>query len=350
MNTKIESKKDQWFKYWLYLGLFMALIQVILGGITRLTGSGLSITEWKLVTGIFPPLSTESWQHEFELYQKSPQFNYLNSYFILEDFKKIYFWEWLHRFWARSIGIIFIIGIIYFSYFKVIAKSWYLKFFNWFVLGGLQGLVGWIMVKSGLMGDAVYVHPIKLATHFCLALILIGYMYWCILDETNATSLSTNSKTVPKFGRVLSGILVILILIQFWFGALVAGSKAAIAAPTWPTLNGQWIPNFTTTIQSTTNYLIKIQFYHRSTGYILLIFALFYTLYQKKHHPSYWILGLLLVQVVLGITTLYYSSFIQVNQWQAFEWSAIIHQINGMLVFLVAIYQLFKNYETRFLY
>jgi cytochrome c oxidase assembly protein subunit 15 len=167
---------------WVFMGVVMLIIQVLLGGITRLTGSGLSITEWDVITGALPPLSNQQWMIEFDKYRNTPQFHLLHSYFTLSDFKFIFFWEWFHRIWARLVAVVFIVGFIYLVW-KNKMKQWMiLPLATLFLIGALQGAVGWIMVASGLTGDAIYVKPTRLAIHFILAIGLIIYAFWVALS------------------------------------------------------------------------------------------------------------------------------------------------------------------------
>src|SRR5580698_6857397 len=155
---------------WIYIGVVLLLVQVILGGITRLTGSGLSITEWDVAAGVIPPLNAAQWQDVFEKYQHTPQFRLVNSGFSLSDFKFIFFWEWFHRFWARMVGVVFLVGFAWLLLKNKIRRSMVRPLIILFLLGALQGAVGWVMVASGLKGDAIYVEPTKLAMHFIFAL------------------------------------------------------------------------------------------------------------------------------------------------------------------------------------
>src|SRR3982750_1701580 len=181
MNT-FSRESSRPVAIWMYAGVVMLLIQVILGGITRLTGSGLSITEWNVVTGAMPPLNAAQWLNEFNKYRQTPQYHLLNSDFNLSDFKFIFFWEWFHRLWARLIGFAFLIPFIYFLVKKKFQQDMIVPLIVLFLLGALQGAVGWIMVASGLTGDAVYVRPTRLALHFVFALGLISYAFWFALQ------------------------------------------------------------------------------------------------------------------------------------------------------------------------
>ena len=177
-----EDYKSRAVANWLLLGVGMTIIQIALGGITRLTGSGLSITEWDVVTGALPPMSEAAWQTLFAKYKTTPQFQLLNFDFTLANFKFIFFWEWFHRLWARTIGLVFAIGFIYFLVKKYFQPKMIRPLVVLFLLGALQGAIGWIMVASGLEGDAVYVKPTRLALHFIFALGLLAYTYWFALS------------------------------------------------------------------------------------------------------------------------------------------------------------------------
>ena len=163
---ELQDKKSRAVANWLILGVAMTIVQIALGGITRLTGSGLSITEWDVVTGTLPPLNQAAWLALFEKYKTTPQFQLLNFDFTIDNFKFIFFWEWFHRLWARTIGLVFAFGFIYFIVKKYFQPSMIRPLVVLFLLGALQGAIGWIMVASGLEGDAVYVKPTRLALHF----------------------------------------------------------------------------------------------------------------------------------------------------------------------------------------
>src|SRR5690554_963452 len=167
----MEDIKRKRVAYWLLTGVFMIVVQIIIGGVTRLTGSGLSITEWKPIMGTIPPLSEADWMEAFEKYQGIAQFKYLNASFTLSDFKFIFFWEWFHRVWARSLGVVFAIPFIYFLVKKYFSKDMIGPLILLFLLGGLQGLIGWIMVQSGLNDTDLHVSHIRLSVHLMAALV-----------------------------------------------------------------------------------------------------------------------------------------------------------------------------------
>lgn len=326
---------------WIGMGVLMLLVQVILGGVTRLTGSGLSITEWNVITGTLPPLNEQSWLEEFNKYKQTPQYQLINTDFSLNDFKFIFFWEWLHRFWARLIGIVFIIGFIYLLAKKYLQREIVKPLLILFLLGALQGAVGWIMVASGLTGDAVYVKPTRLALHFIFAMVLIAYAFWFFLRLVVPKS---QLVAMPRI-RNFTGWLLALMVIQLLFGALMAGHKAATAAPTWPDINGSLLPaSAFREVPLMLNFIenkITIHFVHRSLAYLILALTAWYTisLYRvsgSKTFRQFRPLPALLVgiQVLLGILAVVLSPGIVPNRWGAFEWMAQLHQVTGMLLAL----------------
>jgi len=249
---------------WLLIGVAMIMIQVLLGGITRLTGSGLSITEWKPLLGAVPPLNEQAWHTAFEQYKQIGQYKKINFDFTLSDFKFIYFWEWFHRVWARLMGVVFAIGFIYFLVRKQFKKEMILPMVLLFLLGALQGAIGWIMVKSGLNEENLYVNHIRLAIHFIAALGLLCYVFWFALRLLVADDQKMHLPSLNRFTLLLT----LLLVIQLIYGAFMAGLKAAAYAPTWPTMNGMWIPEGMSNIF---NDPITVQFIHRLLAYLVPI-------------------------------------------------------------------------------
>lgn len=325
---------------WIGIGIVMLMIQVILGGVTRLTGSGLSITEWNVITGTLPPMSEQAWITQFEKYRQTPQFQLLNIDFTLRDFKFIYFWEWFHRLWARFIGVVFVAGFVYLTIKKFLKKEMRIPLITLFLLGALQGAVGWIMVMSGLKGDAVYVAPTRLAMHFIFAFGLIAYAYWFYLELT----VDKNDQLISGKLRSLIGWLVVLIIIQLVFGALMAGHKAATAAPTWPDINGSFLPDSTFADKPfLLNFIenkVTIHFVHRNLAYLLYILIWILTVkLLSVRTPSRAFnkikaipVILVNVQLILGIFALVSSPEIVPSHWGTFEWMAQLHQVVGMLL------------------
>jgi heme a synthase len=325
---------------WLLVGVFMIIIQVLLGGITRLTGSGLSITEWKPIMGALPPMNEQDWNIAFEKYKQIAQFKYLNAHFTLSDFKSIFFWEWFHRLWARLIGVVFIIPFVIFIIKKRFRKDMIRPLLVLFVLGGLQGLVGWIMVQSGLEDDEkLYVSHYRLAIHFIFALGLLCYTLWFALKLLIPSSQITINIRLRRFTAWLIAVLVL----QLIYGAFMAGLKAAAAAPTWPDMNGSWLPKpqpYGSHQVPGVGYLfdnaLVVHFIHRTLGYLVAVLIVIWsinayrirgtTLFQKTKS---WPLVNVLVQVLLGILTV-----INATHPPAFLWLAVAHQFFAMFLLL----------------
>jgi len=330
----MDIKKLRPVAIWLFVGAAMIVVQILLGGLTRLTNSGLSITEWKPILGALPPMNNQDWQAAFENYKQIAQYKYIHNYFTLSDFKFIYFWEWLHRNWARFMGLVFIIPFVYFIYKKIIDRSLFWPMVILFLLGGLQGLVGWIMVSSGVGTDLVYVDHIRLAVHFIAALILLVYVVWFALKLTVPDSKKEN-KPIKNYTIAL----LVLLTIQLIYGAFMAGTHAAKSAITWPGINGRLLPNMEP--DGFLHNLLAIQFVHRSLAFLLTVLIVWFTIKLYKQSKA----GVLyawrnvpllvsLIQAALGILTL--TQYLTPSKL----WLAISHQFVGMLllVCLVVIY------------
>ncbi len=323
------------------IGVGMLIIQVLLGGITRLTGSGLSITKWEIITGFLPPLGEIQWNKAFHFYQQTTQYKLLNYSFTLLDFKAIFFWEWFHRLWGRIIGLAFFIPFTFFLWKRAFKPAMIKPLAILFLLGALQGAVGWIMVLSGLRGDALYVQPVSLALHFLLACVLISYTFWFGLKLLAFPIENKNHRCIKNYSRLLVGV----ILIQLAFGALMAGNKAASAAPTWPDINGSIIPAYIFSPPDRWKAVVEnplvIHFIHRSMAYLIFIGVGVFTILALKIKGSKGfreakLLPPLLVtlQLILGIFTVLASSNIRVTKWNLFEWMAEMHQLVGICLLL----------------
>ena len=357
MNTANRSNKL--VATWLLVGVVMTIIQFVLGGVTRLTGSGLSITEWEVITGALPPLSEEAWLIEFAKYKQTPQFQLLNFEFDLQNFKYIFFWEWFHRLWARIIGLVFAGGFIWFLVAKHFKKEMVKPLVVLFFLGIMQGAIGWIMVASGLEGDAVYVKPTRLALHFIFALGLLSYTFWFALQLSvpkTALQIQAGMHQAVQKAKTFNVAILALLVLQLMYGALMAGHKAAMVAPTWPTINGDYVPS---NLFSDPNFFLNfienkilVHFMHRGIAYILLALVIYWTvkLYQINGSSFFnrikiFPLLLVLLQVLLGIASLLYARSIIPGVWGIFEWMAQIHQLVGMslLLSLVATYYVMRE-------
>jgi cytochrome c oxidase assembly protein subunit 15 len=333
MGNLVRPRSTKPVAIWLLAGVFMIMIQVLLGGITRLTGSGLSITDWDPIMGAIPPLNHQEWMAAFHQYQQTPQYRILNSNYTLHDFKFIFFWEWFHRLWARMLGVVFIIPFIIFLIRRYFTREMVKPMIILFLLGGLQGLVGWIMVKSGLVGDNVSVDHFKLTVHFITAMILLCYTLWFALSLL----IKPEQRAVAPGLERLTLAIIIILTIQLIYGGFMAGLHAALAAHTWPDINGMAVPPGMFRIHPSwvniTNNPITVQFIHRGLAYLLLVLILIWWLRTRRHTASgllrriCWLpVAVVLLQVILGVLTVMHSTIhIPVDL-------AVAHQFVGMLL------------------
>jgi cytochrome c oxidase assembly protein subunit 15 len=316
----MDASAKKWVSTWLFIGLILVFVQVVIGGITRLTDSGLSITEWELVKGVLPPVGDDAWNIAFEKYQihAKKQFESIHSEMTLSDFKVIYFWEWFHRLWARSMGLIFIFPFIYFLYKKWL-PSWLIKNLAVVILlAALAGTFGWIMVASGLDEDnRTWVSAYKLATHLLIATALFSYLFYTYLKVSIQEQFSTFS---PKI-HMLTKILIAICVLQITFGAFMAGMRAGAIHPHWPIFMGNnhllEIAGNPGLIQEAEiiNYegsvWIKsiVQIVHRFLAgilFILLSYIVFLSFknYENIKKASIISLSIVIIQYILGILTL----------------------------------------------
>jgi heme a synthase len=332
-----SSKNNKIIATWLYIGVILIIIQVLLGGVTRLTGSGLSITEWKPIMGALPPLNAAEWQTAFEKYQQIGQYKYINADFTMADFKFIFFWEWFHRNWARFIGLVFFVPFVWFIAKGMIDKKMVPQFILIFFIGALQGLVGWLMVASGLNDDMLFVHYFKLATHFITALLALAVVYWFALYFSN-----TNKVVHPQLqkNKYVGIAIIVLLAIQLCYGAFMAGLKAAAAAPTWPSINGAMVP---AGLWQTSAFAhpIFIHFIHRNLAYILCVLIIIFcvSLYKKStdviiKQNIKWPILFVFLQIILGISTVLFANHPLRNAMGKFEWSAQLHQLVALFLLL----------------
>jgi cytochrome c oxidase assembly protein subunit 15 len=315
--------------YWLLTGCILIFIMVIIGGITRLTDSGLSISNYKLITGTIPPIGETEWQEAFELYQQYPEFQKLHSHFTLEDFKSIYFWEWLHRVIGRLIGIVFIIPFLYFLVTKQLTKKTIKKCIVLLILGSFQGFLGWYMVKSGLV-DRPDVSHFRLAAHLTTAFLTFAATLWVALDL-----IFPEKKVIDKKFRNLIIVGYLVLIFQIIYGAFVAGLKAGLLHNHWPLMNeGKFMHETVYILDPFYKNLIEnpsgIQFIHRTFAYVVVIFILIIwyqakkmnlTKYQNIAIDSLFILvGL---QFLLGVLTIIY---------QVPLWLGVAHQVGAFFL------------------
>ncbi len=307
LNEKIINRL---FFYWLTISLILVFFIIIVGGLTRLTNSGLSITEWELFKGILPPLNKNSWQFYFDQYKQIPQYKLLNFNMSLNEFKVIFYWEYFHRILARAIGLFFLIPLIYFYLSKKIKNNYMRICYYVFILIILQGIIGWYMVKSGLVNDITVSHY-RLSIHLSTAILIISSIYWLLLNvnsNRNKVFFTFSSQNLPFIG------LILLLFIQIILGAFVSGLDAGKIYQTWPMMGTTYFPNDLSL--NNLNILIEfdrhslVQFYHRNLAYLITIYILILSIfiYKKKmlvlYHPLKFLLFFLFLQSILGISTL----------------------------------------------
>jgi len=349
MKNEFSQRSSRPVAAWLLIGIVMLVIQVLLGGITRLTGSGLSITEWKPIMGALPPVNDQQWNDAFDKYKQIAQYKYLNSSFTLSDFKSIFFWEWFHRLWARLIGVAFLVPFITFLIQKRFKKEMVKPMIILFLLGALQGLVGWIMVMSGLNEENLYVSHYRLAIHFILALGLICYTLWFALELLVPQRELVTNPSLRKFTIWLIAILTL----QLIYGAFMAGLKAAAYAPTWPDINGSFLPT-SVSLKTANEYLpssgilklfdnpITVHFIHRNLAYLITILIFIWFTRSKKIKSALftktsWLpLALVLLQLILGILTVINSP-----DPKALRWLGVTHQFIAMCLLLSLIFEFY---------
>ena len=307
-----EMRNRRLVRGWLYLVLLVLVALVLVGGATRLTDSGLSITEWKPIHGVIPPLSDAEWQEEFDKYRQIPEYQQINKRMSLDAFKRIFWWEWAHRALARGIGVLFAVPFLVFLAMGKIERAMAPRFVGLFLLGGLQGAVGWWMVASGLT-ERVDVSQYRLATHLTLACVIF------VAIMVVARGLAPHSEAPADRGtRRFAGWLVVAILAQIYLGGLVAGLDAGMSYNTWPLMDGRLVPGDLLVIQPVWHNFFEnpktVQFVHRLGAYALLVLTLWHMIAARRAAPgslhgrrALVLFHLVLLQAVVGIVTLLYQ-------------------------------------------
>jgi len=312
---------------------------IVLGGLTRLTDSGLSITEWQLFTGFLPPLSDSDWNNYFNLYKKIPEFTQQNYSMTLQEFKVIFWWEWVHRFLGRLIGILFLIPLLFFTF-----KESFKKLFNLYLIFFLicfQGFIGWYMVSSGLI-NRVDVSHFRLSLHLIIAFFIISLILW------NYFNLRVKRNFTDKLNYFIPFIFLFLIFCQIAIGAFVSGMDAGQIYNSWPLMGSSYFPDDNKIINifkfSAFSDPSLVQFMHRNLAYVILVFYLIILIkiYKKKLINLYFaisLVGLLLfVQILLGIFTLLYGAQILL---------ASMHQISSIFLVSSSVYLLYLNTKSN---
>ena len=338
-------------RLWLMLLFVMVMAMIAVGGLTRLTDSGLSITEWKPVTGALPPMNEAAWMVEFEKYKAIPEYQLQNKGMSLSEFQFIYWWEWGHRQLGRTIGLVWFLGFAGFLVARQIPTGWTGRLFGIGVLGGLQGAIGWWMVSSGLSGDRLDVASYRLATHLGLAFVILGFIAWYVylLGRDERALLQARRSREDKLFRMGTGLMHFAFL-QILLGALVAGIDAGRAFPTWPSMNGEFFPSEAFYVPNGQGGSLPVwhaffenpglvQFMHRMSGYLLFAFGVVaYLKARKSPNPETrdaftLMFGAMLGQVALGIFTV-----LTVARWEV----AISHQILAVFLWALIIYARFN--------
>ena len=331
---------------WLMVIFALVMLMIAVGGMTRLTDSGLSITEWRPVTGALPPMSEEVWAEEFEKYRTIPEYQLQNKGMSLEEFKFIYWWEWGHRQLGRVIGLVWALGFVGFLVAKKIPTGWTGRLLGLGALGGLQGAIGWWMVSSGLEGTMLDVASYRLATHLGLAFVILGLIAWYVflLSRSEAELMQARRGREAKLFSMSTGMMHFAFL-QILLGALVAGIDAGRAFPTWPDMNGQFFPADAFYVPDGNGGSLPIwhaffenpglvQFMHRMAGYLLFAFAVVTWLKGRKsaHGTTRFTFNVMMlmmaVQVGLGIMAAITAAQMHV---------AITHQVGAVVLWVLII-------------
>jgi cytochrome c oxidase assembly protein subunit 15 len=330
-------KGDRSVIIWLLSGCFLIFTMVIIGGITRLTDSGLSIVNWKLFMGTIPPLNDIQWQETFNLYKQSPEFLKVNYNFTLQEFKSIFFWEYLHRLIGRLLGIVFIIPFVYFLLKKKLNKQLKIQTTILLIMGAMQGAIGWWMVQSGLINRPDVSH-FRLAVHLITAFLTCAYTFWIALPLIFK---KIGSGNLQLFKLNIS--LLILIVIQIIYGAFVAGLNAGYGFNTWPLMNGEWIPeavySLTPFWKNFTEAPYGVQFIHRTLALFIVSIMFFIWNYSSKIQLNTMQkkalniqLSIVILQIILGVLTLILIVPISL---------ALAHQIAAFFLLMSVVYTLF---------
>lgn len=338
---------------WLIAGCVLVFFQIFIGGVTRITGSGLSITKWEIVTGSLPPLTEATWNEAFDLYKQTPQYLKINQGMSLSDFKFIYFWEYFHRLWARIMGFVFLFPFLFFIWKKWIDK-WMIRQLLYVIFWAMMAAVfGWIMVASGLV-DRPWVNAYKLSLHLGIALATLSFLVWGTYRSLDLHKVSINNSKLYKLASIFIGLL----FIQIFFGAVLSGMRAALYYPTWPDINGQFLPdilfdseswNMENIVEYDKDTLMPalIHVLHRNLGYIVYAFGIYlsikifrYPLRRIFYRGAIALIVCLNLQVILGILTLVYSK-------EAIPLSfGVLHQAVAIILLCIALFHIYI-YKSR---
>jgi len=334
MNTQDKS-----VIVWLLTGCLLIFLMVVIGGITRLTNSGLSMVDWKLIMGMIPPLNEQEWMETFEKYKQFPEYQQVNFTFTLSEFKSIFFWEYLHRLIGRLIGLVFVIPFVYFLIQKKLSKKLIVQCLILLGMGAFQGFLGWWMVKSGLVKDPDVSHY-RLAIHLITAFITFAYTLWVALGLIYKEENKNDLRRLRNLSLLLLGVVVV----QIVYGAFVAGLNAGFVMNTWPKMGNQWINDSVVAMQPIwVNFIDGIggvQFVHRYIAYVVVVIVLYlllisvnYPINQIQRKSLIALVVVVFTQFLLGIFTLLYSVPLLLG---------VLHQIGAFLLLGVTVFTLFQ--------
>ena len=331
-------RDKKWVIIWLATGATMIAVMVLIGGITRLTHSGLSMTDWNLIMGAVPPMNEVEWKEAFEQYKQFPEFQKVNHQFELSEFKSIFFWEYLHRLIGRLIGMVFIIPFGIFLVRKSLNRKLVLQSLALFGMGALQGFLGWFMVKSGLV-DRPSVSHYRLAIHLSAAFLTFCYILWVILSIIYP---KRENKASKKLG-MLSKFLVAIVSLQIIFGAFVAGLKAGLVYPTWPKMGDAWVPKSVidglqnSGLSSLFEEVVAVQFLHRTFAYLVVILVGYIWFASRRENLNglqrksvNFLVMMVLIQFVLGVYTLLY--LVPVSLGVAHQFGSLVLLSGGVVL------------------
>ncbi|WP_108484093.1 heme A synthase [Oceaniglobus ichthyenteri] len=322
---------------WLMVLFALVVVMIAVGGLTRLTDSGLSITEWRPITGAWPPIGAEAWQAEFDKYREIPQYQLQNKGMSLGEFQFIYWWEWGHRQLGRVIGLVWALGFFGFLLTRTIPTGWTMRLLGLGVLGGAQGAIGWWMVTSGLTGTAVFVASYRLAIHLGLAFVILGFIAWYVFQLGRSEAQLMQARR-NREARLVSAatVLIAFAAVQILLGALVAGIDAGRSYPDWPLMAGGVFPPEPFGLTPIWRNFFEdpglVQFMHRTAGYILflLTLAIWWRARRSPNRATRFgfnaVLAMLSVQMVLGIAAVIYQA-----PWHI----AIVHQFGAVILWVL---------------
>lgn len=331
-QSAMASARPRALVRWLAIVAAMICLMVVVGGITRLTESGLSMTRWEPVSGAIPPLNDAQWQHEFNSYRATPEYQKVNRGMSLDEFKGIFFWEYVHRLLGRLIGVVFAVPLAWFAWRRAIPKGYGWRLTGILALGGLQGAIGWWMVASGLV-DRPDVSHIRLAIHLLVALFILSCTVWTALDLARTARLPE----APRASMPTIAIWALsLLALQLMFGAYVAGLNAGFAFNSWPKMGDEWFPADTPMLTPWLSNLVDnpivVQFIHRWLAFAVAGAALVLAIKAVRRGlelPAYALVAVVAAQILLGIATLLSGVNIVI---------AVMHQANAVLLLIVLLW------------